>query len=143
MVGVWELLATAVLNAGGVVVSGSRLVGGGEIVVVGEDQSPVVEGDRPPMYWRPFVPYLNGIGDAVGIVLDHCAGADFTVIVAGIVRGDLYPGTHGGQVTGFVVFVGHGLILADRALWGGWVHVRVGEATEPRGQCRFGGRARR
>ncbi len=45
----------------------------GQIFGVGEDQSPVVERDRPPMHWRPLMPTAAGIGRC-RVVLDDFTG---------------------------------------------------------------------
>ncbi len=58
---------------------GVLLVCRGKVFVVGEDQSSVIQCDRPAMYRSPVPPYRPGVDDHVRVVLDHhtraCHGA--------------------------------------------------------------------
>ena len=45
-----------------------------EATLDGEDQTAVVEGNRPPQHRRPIPPQVRAIDNGIGVVLDHNTG---------------------------------------------------------------------
>lgn len=82
----WEQHLFSLISTYGVLISRDSFsvgyekhLGEFEATLGGEDQTAVVEGDRPPQHRRPIPPQVRDVDDGVGVVLDHDPDLRFSI----------------------------------------------------------------